>query len=32
MRRREGIEPRDEQEIVGADMVSNMEGHIEGAE
>ncbi len=32
MRKREGMEPRDEREIVGADMVSNMEGHIEGAE
>jgi hypothetical protein len=31
MRQREGIEPRDEQIIVGADMVSNMEGSIRGA-
>src|SRR5882724_2632327 len=31
MRQREGIEPRDEQRIVGADMVSNMEGSIRGA-
>jgi Reverse transcriptase (RNA-dependent DNA polymerase) len=31
MRKREGIEPRDEQRIVGADLVSNMEGSIRGA-
>ena len=31
MRKREGMEPRDEQRIVGADMVSNMEGSIRGA-
>jgi RNA-directed DNA polymerase len=32
MRQREGIEPRDEQRTVGADMLSNMEGTIRGAE
>jgi hypothetical protein len=31
MRQREGIEPRDEQRMVGADMISNMEGSIRGA-
>src|SRR5882724_10401229 len=31
MRKREWIEPRDEQRTVGADMVSNMEGSIRGA-
>jgi hypothetical protein len=31
MRQREGIEPRDEQRIVGADLVSNREGTIRGA-
>ena len=31
MRKREGIEPRDERRIVGADMISNMEGSIRGA-
>jgi hypothetical protein len=31
MRTREGIEPRDERKTVGADMVSNMEGSIRGA-
>src|SRR5262245_11899439 len=31
MRQREGIGARDEQRIVGADMVSNMEGSIRGA-
>jgi hypothetical protein len=31
MRMREGMEPREEQRIVGADMVSNMEGSISGA-
>jgi hypothetical protein len=32
MRTREGIEPRDEQRIVGADLLSNREGHIQGAQ
>ena len=32
MRKREGIEPRHEQIIVGADVVSKTEGHIRGAE
>ena len=32
MRKREGIEPRYEQRIVGADVVSNTEGHIRGAD
>jgi RNA-directed DNA polymerase len=32
MRKREGIEPRDEQRIVGADLLSNREGHIQGAQ
>ena len=32
MREREGIEPRDEQIIVGADLLSNREGHIQGAQ
>ena len=32
MRKRAGIEPRDERVIVGADVVSNTEGHIRGAE
>jgi hypothetical protein len=32
MRTREGIEPRDEQRTVDADMLSNMEGSIRGAE
>lgn len=31
MRKREGIEPRYGQEIVGADVVSKTEGHITGA-
>jgi hypothetical protein len=31
MRMREGIEPRNGQQSVGADMVSNMEGSIRGA-
>src|SRR5918992_377889 len=31
MRTREGIEPRDERIIVGADLVSNREGSIRGA-
>jgi hypothetical protein len=32
MRKREGIEPRNEQLIVGADVVSNTEGYIRGAD
>ena len=32
MRQREGIEPRYERLIVGADVVSNTEGYIRGAE
>src|ERR687893_633116 len=32
MRKREGIEPRYERETVGADVVSNTEGHINGAD
>ena len=32
MRKREGIEPRDERETVGADAVSKAEGHINGAD
>ena len=32
MRKREGIEPRYERLIVGADVVSNTEGYIRGAE
>jgi RNA-directed DNA polymerase len=32
MRKHEGIEPRDEQRIVGADLLSNREGHIQGAQ
>ena len=32
MRKREGIEPRYVQRIVGADVVSKTEGHIRGAE
>ena len=31
MRTREGMEPRDERRIVGADRLSNREGHIQGA-
>ena len=31
MRKREGIEPRDERIIVGADLLSNREGAIRGA-
>jgi hypothetical protein len=31
MRKREGIEPRYGRETVGADVVSNTEGHIDGA-
>jgi hypothetical protein len=31
MRKREGIEPRHEQRSVGADLLSNREGHIQGA-
>jgi hypothetical protein len=31
MREREGIEPRNERRIVGADLLSNREGHIQGA-
>jgi hypothetical protein len=31
MHMREGIEPRDERIIVGADLLSNREGHIQGA-
>jgi hypothetical protein len=31
MRKREGIEPRNGREIVGADVVSKTEGHIKGA-
>jgi hypothetical protein len=32
MRKREGIEPRDEQTTVGADLLRIREGHINGAE
>ena len=32
MRKREGIEPRYERLMVGADVVSNTEGYIRGAE
>jgi hypothetical protein len=32
MRQREGIEPRYERDIVGADAVSKAEGHINGAD
>jgi hypothetical protein len=32
MRQREGIEPRNEQLIVGADVLSITEGHIRGAD
>jgi hypothetical protein len=32
MRQREGIEPRYEHDIVGADAVSKAEGHINGAD
>jgi hypothetical protein len=31
MRQRKGIEPRDEQRSVGADLLSNREGSIRGA-
>ena len=32
MRQREGMEPRDERSSVGADRLSNREGHIQGAQ
>jgi hypothetical protein len=32
MRKREGIEPCNENEIVGADVLSNTEGHIKGVD
>ena len=32
MRKREGIEPRDARRSVGADLLSNKEGHIQGAQ
>jgi hypothetical protein len=31
MRQREGIKPRDERRIAGADLLSNREGSIRGA-
>jgi len=32
MRQREGMEPREEQRTVGADMLRHLEGSIRGAE
>jgi hypothetical protein len=32
MRKREGMEPRDERLIVGADLLSNRKGHSQGAQ
>jgi hypothetical protein len=32
MRKREGIEPRNGEETVGADLVNNREGYVTGVE